>query len=103
MADVDAELDRLYGLPLDEFTGARNELAARLRKEGDADAAAEVRGLSKPSVSAWLANLLARRDPEGMRGLLDAGERLRRAQADALGGGSADELRDASAAVRGAV
>src|ERR671939_779673 len=100
MADVEQELDRLYGLPLEEFTGARNSLAARLRKEGDAHAAGDVRGLPKPSVSAWLVNQLARREPEGVRRLLDAGEALRRAQAAALGGGSGDELREASAAER---
>src|SRR5919202_4879704 len=103
MADVEEELDRLYGLPLEDFTGARNALAARLRKEGNADAAGEVRGLPKPSVSAWLVNQLARRDPQGVRRLLDAGERLRRAQAAALGGGSGDELREDSATERGLV
>lgn len=100
MADLEEELDRLYGLPLEEFTGARNALAARLRKEGDADAAGEVRGLPKPSVSAWLVNQLARREREGVRRLLDAGEALRHAQAEALRGGSGDELREASAAER---
>src|SRR5919206_3493156 len=100
MADVEQELDHLYGLPLEEFTLARNALAARLRKEGDADAAAEVRGLPRPSVSAWLVNQLARRERDGVRRLLDAGEALRRAQAAALGGGSGDELREASAAER---
>jgi hypothetical protein len=103
MADVEQELDRLYGLPLEEFTGERNALAARLRKEGDADAAAEVRGLPKPSVSAWLVNQLARREREGVRRLLDAGELLRRAQAAALGGEACDELREASTAERGIV
>ena len=39
MAD---EVERLLGLPLDEFTSARNEAAKRLRKEGRADEAAEV-------------------------------------------------------------
>src|SRR5262249_7753033 len=37
--DPDAARDRLYGLPLDEFTAARNELATRLRKAGQAEAA----------------------------------------------------------------
>jgi hypothetical protein len=100
VAELEEELDRLYGLPLEEFTGERNALAARLRKEGEADAAAEVRGLPKPSLSAWLVNQLARREREGVRRLLDAGEALRRAQAAALRGGSGDELREASAAER---
>jgi hypothetical protein len=30
--DLDAELDALYSLPLEEFTKARNDLASRLKK-----------------------------------------------------------------------
>ena len=40
------ELERLYALPPAAFTGARNELAARLRREGRRDAAAEVKALA---------------------------------------------------------
>jgi len=32
-ANVDAEIDALFRLPLAEFTPARNALAARLKKE----------------------------------------------------------------------
>jgi hypothetical protein len=103
MGDLDAELDRLYGLPLEEFTPARNELAARLRREGDKDAAVEVKGLPKPSRVAWVLNRLARDEPELVRRLLAAGDALRRAQQEALGGGGGDELREAIAAEREAV
>ena len=41
--DLDRELDALYELPLDQFTKARNDLATRLRKAHQTDAAAEVR------------------------------------------------------------
>lgn len=98
--ELDAELDRLYGLPLDEFTPARNELATRLRKAGQADAAERVRALRKPSVAVWTVNQLARRHPAEIEQLVGSGERLRDAQAKALRGASADEVREATAAER---
>ena len=36
---TDEEIDELYGLPLDEFTRARDDEAKRLRKEGDREGA----------------------------------------------------------------
>ena len=62
--DLDRELDELYGLPLEEFTKARNDLAARLRKAHQAEAAEVVHSLKKPSVVAWSANRLARDEPK---------------------------------------
>jgi hypothetical protein len=47
------DIDRLYALPLEEFTHERDELAKRVRDEGDADAAAAVKALKKPAVAAW--------------------------------------------------
>jgi hypothetical protein len=79
--DLDAELDRLYGLPLEEFTKARNDLSARLKKASQADAAAEVKALPKPSVPAWAVNQLARTRKQDVRALLDAGERARSGKA----------------------
>lgn len=55
---LEDEIDALFTLPLAEFTGARNTLAARLKKEGRADDADRVKLLGKPSVSAWAVNQL---------------------------------------------
>jgi hypothetical protein len=90
----DKELDRLYGLPLAEFTRARDELARELRKGGDAEAADEAKALAKPSISAWAVNQLARHERMQVRSLLRAGEHLRSAQADVLGGAGPDELQE---------
>jgi hypothetical protein len=98
--ELDAELERLYGLPLEEFTGARNELATRLRKAGQTDAAEQVRALRKPSVAVWTVNQLARRHPDEVEELVESGTRLRDAQAKALRGTAADDVRDATAAER---
>src|SRR5439155_20909218 len=59
-ADLDAAIDRLYSLPLADFTAERNTLVKRLRGEGRKDAASAVQALVKPSVSAWAVNRLAR-------------------------------------------
>jgi len=94
-------LEELFELPLDEFTAARNALARRLRHEGDAETAEQVRGLTKPSVAAWAVNQLARREPEGVRSLLNVAARLRSAQERSLQGErAADELRAAQAEER---
>src|SRR5438067_404358 len=47
---VDERVDRLYVLPLDEFTAERNALAKDLRTEGDRESAETVKTLKKPSV-----------------------------------------------------
>jgi hypothetical protein len=78
---MDDEVDRLYGLPLDEFVGARDELAKRLRGEGRREEADEVKALRKPPVSVWLVNQIARERELDVRRLLDAAEALRKAQA----------------------
>ena len=78
MAADDA--DRLYDLPLESFTEARNALAAELKRAGrDADAE-EVRALRKPSAAAWAANQLARRHAGELDRFLDAAAQLRKAQ-----------------------
>jgi hypothetical protein len=102
--DLDSELDALYDLPLEAFTKARNDLAARLRKAHQAEAAAEVRGLKKPTAVAWAANRLARDDPKHVTALLEAGERLRETQQNALAGkAKPDDVSDAAAAERDAI
>ena len=104
MSSLEPELDRLYGLPLDEFTAARNELARNLKRDGDEAGSAAVRGLGKPSVPAWVVNQLVRREPEGIRALLRAGEAVVAAQAELLGGkGDAEALRAATSSQRDAV
>jgi hypothetical protein len=90
---VRAAADELYGLPLDEFTAARNDLAKRTRRDGDAEAAAAIGKLAKPNTVAWLANQLARQHGDQIRELLELGDSMR--QATALL--DARELRELSA------
>jgi len=81
--DFEAELDRLYGLPLGEFTSARDELAKTLRAQGDADRAREVKKLRKPTVAVWLVNHLAHERQLDVQRLLKAGDALTKSQAAA--------------------
>jgi hypothetical protein len=101
---IEDEIDRLFGLPLDEFTKARNDLARQLERDGDADEAAAVQVLPKPTVAAWTVNQLSRHDAAAVRALLSAGEALRKAQERLLAGQDAtDSLREATAEERDAI
>ena len=71
------DLDALYGLPLDEFTQARNDLARRLRAERKPEDAAEVSALRKPSAAAWVVNQLVRGRRDDVRALLAAADEIR--------------------------
>ncbi|MGQ0844289.1 MAG: hypothetical protein ACT4QF_09140 [Sporichthyaceae bacterium] len=75
--------DELYGLEPAEFTAARNEAAKTAKTAGDADLAAALRALPKPSTAAWLVNQLTRRRPADLDGLLAVGDALREATAAA--------------------
>jgi hypothetical protein len=83
---LEREIDALYQLPLAQFTPARNELAARLKKAGDAEAAARVKDLDKPSVTAWAVNQLYWQERQTFEALTRAGGALRDAQRAVLTG-----------------
>ena len=84
--DLEAEIDRLYQLPLGEFTAARNALAKML----NGDAAQQVKALSKPSVPAWAVNQLYWQAKPTYAALIRAAERLRAAHRSLLEGRKAD-------------
>lgn len=87
---ADREIDRLFQLPLEEFTAARNTLASELKRSGDADDAARVGGLAKPPLSAWVVNqLFWRHQPEFTR-LRQVGDTFRETQRAQLAGQKAD-------------
>ncbi len=78
--DVEEVADELYGLPIDQFTKARNTRAKELTASGDGKTAAARRKLRKPSQAAVLANRIVRRHPKEIEDLLALGRELRRAQ-----------------------
>ena len=82
--------EELYALAPGEFTGTRNEWAKRTKGEGDKELAKRVGELRRPSVAAWVVNMLMRHRTDEMGQVLDLGASLRKAQADLDG----DALRD---------
>ena len=102
-ADLEKQIDRLYSAPPGEFVGRREGLARSLRAEGKRESADEVKKLRKPTVAAWAVNQLVRREKMRVRGLFTAGERLRRAHADVLAGGSPEGLERARGDERAAI
>lgn len=77
--------DELYGLPPEEFTAARDERVRAARSGGDRKLATALSRLRKPTVTAWVLNLLVRDQPEVGEQLVSLGEELRRAQAELSG------------------
>ena len=86
MTEQQREADDLFGLRPEEFTSARNALAKRLKSEGESQEAARVAALRRPTATAWALNQLARRQPDLVEAVIDAGEQLRQATEHALGG-----------------
>jgi len=74
------DVDALFTLPLSQFIGARNALAARLKKAGHGDESNQVKTLAKPSISAWAVNQLYWQHREIFDQLMSTGQRFRKAQ-----------------------
>ena len=91
MATVDDVAVALYALPPAEFAAARAEQVRRARADKDRDLAEAIGRLRKPTVAAWAVNLLVRRHPYEVGGLLTLGSQLLEAQA-ALAGQELREL-----------
>jgi hypothetical protein len=101
--DAQAAADQLYAAAPEDFVARRNELAKQAKAAGDAEAAAAIKELRKPTAAAWLANRLSREHADEIADLLLLGDELRAASATLNG----DRLRELSPrrqdAVRGLV
>lgn len=84
-----AEADLLYSLLPAEFVARRDQRVKELKAQ-DADLAAAVRSLRRPSAAAWALNLLVRRDREQVEQVLTVAVALREAQTTLDG----DQLRE---------
>lgn len=87
----------LYAGPPEDFIASRNALAKQLKADGDADTAAIVAKLRRPTVAASVVNLAAQAHRDRIQELLDAGSRLAGAQRQLLSGkaSAAKDLRAA--------
>jgi hypothetical protein len=95
MPENDAAIDRLYQLPLDQFTPARNTLAKELKR-------AAIKELEKPSAAAWAVNQLFWRQRSTYDQLVKSADRLRGEPPNILPGKSSD-IRHAEQDHRGAI
>ncbi len=80
--DIDTVADELYALRPENFTAARNARMAAARTSGDRALAERIGALRRPSLAAWVSNLLVRERPEEVEALLRLGEGLRQAHQD---------------------
>ena len=87
--DLDAVATELYGLAPADFTNIRDARASEAKSAGDRELARAIGKLRRPSVSAWLANVLVRERRDQVHSLLDLGAAIRQAQAQS----AKDELR----------
>jgi hypothetical protein len=76
----DEVADRLYALPPEEFTAARNLAERVLRQAGEREQADQVKALRKPSAAAGAVNQLVRSHRDRVEAFLDAAAKLRDAQ-----------------------
>ncbi len=77
---IDEIADRLYALPIEEFTRARNEAATELRKTGRREEAEEIKALRKPTTVAGAVNRLVREHRDQLEEYLAAASALRDAE-----------------------
>ena len=77
---VDEIADRLYALPIEEFTQARNQAERELRKAGAREQADQVKALRKPTAAAGAVNRLVREHRPEVDAFLAAAATLRDAQ-----------------------
>ncbi|MDT0447693.1 hypothetical protein [Streptomyces hesseae] len=77
--DADSVADELFLLRPEEFTAARDRLAAWAVRDGDPELARRLKALRRPTLAAWVCNLLVRNRPDEAHALVRLGEGLREA------------------------
>ncbi|WP_051299154.1 hypothetical protein [Arthrobacter castelli] len=80
--DLQTTADELYSLLPGDFTATRNARATEANRAGDKELGKQIRALPKPSMAAWLVNMLVRRRLEEIGNVLELGASLRQAQED---------------------
>lgn len=93
MGTLSTAVDELYSADPDEFVARRTALVTAARAEKDRDLVRALQAFRKPTRSAWMVNLLARRRGTELTQLLDLRETLSQAHT----GGSMTALRETSA------
>jgi hypothetical protein len=87
--ELEEVADELYEVAPDDFIEVRTARQDEAKSEGDKALAKAIGSLPKPSLAAWVCNLLVREHREEIEGLVELGDLLRDAQQNLAG----DELR----------
>lgn len=74
---LDEVADELYGLPPEDFTAARDAVV----KAASTETKQAVKALRKPTVAAYVVNMLARQRRDDLEALVELGDELRQAMA----------------------
>jgi DNA repair exonuclease SbcCD ATPase subunit len=90
---TDEFIQRLYEAPPDGFVAARTAAIEDAKRSGDRDTAKRLAALKKPTVAAWVVNLLALRRPDLIEELVELSAALREAQRGLHG----DQMRELTA------
>ncbi|MGH9024081.1 MAG: hypothetical protein ACRDV9_13450 [Acidimicrobiia bacterium] len=90
------EVDRLAELSPEEFVAARDELAKRLKGDGQAARAAEVKRLRRPTVSQWITDQVLRHHRDVVEALRETSSEVATAQEAAIIRGDREALRNAT-------
>lgn len=75
--DLESATHELYRLVPTQFTAVRDAKASEARQAGHPDLASSLKKLRKPSVGAWMANLLVLEHSNDVERLIDLGGELR--------------------------
>ncbi|MCW2138383.1 hypothetical protein [Actinoplanes cyaneus] len=89
---IDDVVRRLYEEPPDGFVATRAAAVGEARAAGDRETAKRLAALKKPTVAAWVVNLLVRKRPDLIGELVELSGALRAAQRELQG----DQLRELS-------
>ncbi|SCE80433.1 hypothetical protein GA0070607_1784 [Micromonospora coriariae] len=92
-------VQQLYRTPPERFVAARDAAVAEARRSGDPATARQLARLRRPTVAAWLVNLLAIHRPDLVADLVQLADALRAAQRELRG----PRLRELSAQRRAVV
>ncbi|MET8306481.1 hypothetical protein [Micromonospora sp. NPDC005173] len=92
-------VEQLYRTPPERFVAARDAAVSEARRAGDPTTARQLARLRRPTVAAWLVNLLAIHRPELVADLVQLADALRAAQRELRG----PRLRELSAQRRAVV
>ena len=92
--------EELVDVAPEDFVAARDALVKELKAAGDADAAAEVKQLRKPSVQQWIAAQVLRHHDDAVDQLRAATVAVATAQEQVIGGSDRAVLKEATSAQR---